>query len=51
MDGESENARHARVEALWRSMHTGPVVPLDLAGLRAGLRKIDHRACLPIAVV
>ena len=43
MDVESENAQHERVQKLWRSLHTGPIVPLDLAALKNGLRKIDHR--------
>lgn len=40
---ESQNAQDARVEELWRSLHDGPIQPLDLEGLRRGLQKIDHR--------
>ena len=43
MEVEPQNAQDARVESLWRSLHTGPIKPLDLDGLRKGLRKIDHR--------
>lgn len=43
MEHESQNAQDARVERLWESLHTGPIKPLDLEGLRLGLRKIDHR--------
>ena len=43
MDDESQNVRDARVEKLWKSLHTGTIKPLDLDGLRKGLRKIDHR--------
>ena len=41
--GGVANAKDARVEELWKSLHTGPIKPLDLKGLREGLRKIDHR--------
>ena len=43
MDEESQDVQDERVEKLWRSLHTGPIAPLDLEGLREGLRKIDHR--------
>lgn len=43
MADESQNARDARLEKLWKSLHDGPVQPLDLEGLRAGLEKIGHR--------
>ena len=42
-DEDSHSEQDKRVETLWRSLHTGPVAPLDLEGLREGLRKIDHR--------
>ena len=47
MTDESQNARDARLEKLWKSLHNGPVRPLDLEGLRAGLEKIGHRMLEP----
>ena len=46
MEEESQNARDARVEKLWKNLHTGPIAPLDFEGLKAGLQKIDHRTRL-----
>jgi hypothetical protein len=46
MNGESANAQDARVEALWSTLDTDNVGYLDLARLRKGLRKMDHRAHL-----
>ena len=48
MDVESANAQDARIEALWAKLDTRNQGFLDLAGLKKGLRKIDHRmsACL-----
>jgi solute carrier family 25 phosphate transporter 23/24/25/41 len=40
---ESQNARDARVERLWRQLDIDKKGELDLSGLRKGLRKIDHR--------
>jgi solute carrier family 25 (mitochondrial phosphate transporter), member 23/24/25/41 len=40
---ESQNAQDARVERLWRQLDTLKKGELDLAGLRRGLQKIDHR--------
>lgn len=40
---ESQNARDARVERLWRQLDTLKKGELDLADLRRGLKKIDHR--------
>ena len=45
MDNESQNGQDARVEELWKSLHDGPIQPLDLEGLRKGLKKINHREC------
>ena len=39
----SQNARDARVEHLWRQLDTLKKGELDLADLRRGLKKIDHR--------
>jgi solute carrier family 25 phosphate transporter 23/24/25/41 len=43
MDPESQIARDARVERLWKQLDTLKKGELDLAGLRKGLNKIDHR--------
>jgi hypothetical protein len=55
MEEESQNAQDARVEKLWVSLHDGPIKPLDLEGLRRGLKKIDHRraftACFNILLI
>lgn len=40
---EPQNARDARVERLWRQLDTLKKGELDLADLRRGLKKIDHR--------
>jgi hypothetical protein len=40
---ESQNARDARVERLWRQLDTLKKGELDLVDLRRGLKKIDHR--------
>jgi solute carrier family 25 phosphate transporter 23/24/25/41 len=40
---ESQNAQDARVERLWKQLDTLKKGELDLAGLRKGLQKIDHR--------
>ncbi|KAF2842140.1 calcium dependent mitochondrial carrier protein-like protein [Patellaria atrata CBS 101060] len=42
MSYESGNAQDARVEALWATLDTKKEGHLDLAGLKKGLRKIDH---------
>jgi solute carrier family 25 (mitochondrial phosphate transporter), member 23/24/25/41 len=43
MNGETANAQAARLEALWSKLDTRNAGELDLAGLKKGLRKIDHR--------
>jgi solute carrier family 25 (mitochondrial phosphate transporter), member 23/24/25/41 len=43
MDVETANAQDARVEALWATLDTRKQGHLDLAGLKKGLRKLDHR--------
>ena len=43
MDGESQNAKDARVEKLWQELDTAKEGELDLNGLKKGLKKIDHR--------
>lgn len=40
---ESQNARDARVEQLWRRLDTEKKGGLKLKDLQMGLRKIDHR--------
>lgn len=42
MDVETANAQDARVEALWATLDTRKQGHLDLAGLKKGLRKLDH---------
>jgi hypothetical protein len=40
---ESANAQDARVDALWATLDTRNQGQLDLAALKSGLRKMDHR--------
>ena len=40
---ESQNAKDARVERLWRQLDTLKKGELDMNDLRRGLKKIDHR--------
>ena len=40
---ESANAQDARVEALWATLDTRKQGHLDMAALKKGLRKLDHR--------
>ncbi len=47
---ESQNARDARVERLWKQLDTLKNGELDLAGLRKGLKKIDHRQRLVVII-
>ncbi|MCJ1476792.1 hypothetical protein MMC13_005461 [Lambiella insularis] len=42
MDGESHKEQDERVEKLWRTLDTRNQGQLDLAGLKKGLRKMDH---------
>lgn len=46
MEGESQNARDARVEKLWQDLDTRKEGQLDIKALKKGLRKIDHRECV-----
>lgn len=43
MASDSANAQDARVDALWATLDTRKQGRLDLAGLKKGLRKLDHR--------
>ena len=43
MDTEIANSQDARVDALWATLDTRKQGQLDLAGLKKGLRKLDHR--------
>lgn len=43
MDTESAHAQDARVDALWTTLDTRKQGYLDLAALKKGLRKLDHR--------
>lgn len=47
MDTETANAQDARVDALWATLDTRNQGHLDLAALKKGLRKLDHRTLLP----
>jgi solute carrier family 25 phosphate transporter 23/24/25/41 len=43
MDPEIANTQDARVEALWATLDTRGQGKLDVAALKKGLRKLDHR--------
>ena len=43
MDDELQSSQDVRVGALWSSLDARGTGHLDLKGLKAGLRKIDHR--------
>jgi hypothetical protein len=43
MDKETANTQDARVDALWATLDTRKQGHLDLAALKKGLRKLDHR--------
>jgi len=43
MDTETVNTQDARVDALWATLDTRKQGHLDLAALKKGLRKLDHR--------
>lgn len=51
MEGESQNARDARVEKLWHDLDTRKEGQLDIKALKKGLRKIDHRECAVAVLV
>lgn len=43
---ESQNQRDKRVEELWRKLDPQGTRELGMKGLKAGLRRIDHRQLL-----
>jgi len=43
MDNESESSKHARVHCLWSSLDSEGNGHIDLAELKAGLKRLDHR--------
>ena len=43
MDGAPEDAQEERVKKLWEKLDTTNEGYLDLAGLKKGFAKIDHR--------
>ena len=43
LENETANALDARVDALWATLDTRKQGQLDLAALKRGLRKMDHR--------
>jgi solute carrier family 25 phosphate transporter 23/24/25/41 len=43
MDTQSASVIDARVDKLWSTLDTRKQGQLDLAGLKKGLRKLDHR--------
>ncbi|KAI9679367.1 MAG: hypothetical protein M1817_005389 [Caeruleum heppii] len=42
MDDESQKARNARIERLWRTLDTRREGQINLAGLKRGLKAMDH---------
>lgn len=46
MDTESADAQDARVDALWATLDTRKRGKVDMAGLKKGLRKLDHRTAV-----
>jgi solute carrier family 25 phosphate transporter 23/24/25/41 len=44
VNGETANEFDARVEALWQTLDAPKRGYLDLAGLKKGLNRMDHRA-------
>jgi solute carrier family 25 phosphate transporter 23/24/25/41 len=45
MDKQSASVADARVDELWTTLDMRKQGYLDIAGLRKGLRKLDHRMC------
>jgi solute carrier family 25 phosphate transporter 23/24/25/41 len=45
MDKQSASVADARVDELWTTLDMRKQGYLDIAGLRKGLRKLDHRTC------
>jgi solute carrier family 25 phosphate transporter 23/24/25/41 len=45
MDKQSVSVADARVDELWTTLDMRKQGYLDIAGLRKGLRKLDHRMC------
>ncbi len=43
MEGETEAAKEARVKALWATLDTRNEGSLDMAALKKGLKRMDHR--------
>jgi hypothetical protein len=43
LPGETQNERDSRIEHLWQKLDSQKKGKLDLAGLKKGLSKIDHR--------
>jgi len=43
MDTQSASVADGRVDELWATLDTRKQGHLDLAGLKKGLRKLDHR--------
>jgi solute carrier family 25 phosphate transporter 23/24/25/41 len=43
MDTQGASVADARVDELWATLDTRKQGHLDLAGLKKGLRKLDHR--------
>jgi len=43
LPGETQNERDVRIEILWQKLDSQKKGKLDLAGLKKGLSKIDHR--------
>ena len=45
LNGETANEFDARVERLWRTLDASNKGYLDIAGLKKGLNRMDHREC------
>jgi hypothetical protein len=45
MDKQSASVADARVDELWTTLDMRKQGYLDTAGLKKGLRKLDHRTC------
>jgi solute carrier family 25 phosphate transporter 23/24/25/41 len=43
MESESQDDREKRLQKLWKKLDTRDEGQLDLAGLKKGLKKMDHR--------
>ena len=47
MTGESRSERDRRISRLWETLDTRHEGQLDVKGFQRGLKRMDHRECLP----